>query len=116
MPSVFDTRFAASGFPVLLAQFGETVYYAPKSGATREIQAIVNRQPPGRYDADGNVILPKASIRVHNSSTLGISSEELKEGQDQIQLYRDIGDSGLTRFSIQVLNGQDSGVTDLALL
>jgi len=116
VPSYFDSFFAASGFPVLLTQFGETVTYEPVGGVRRSVSAIVEREPPATYDKNGNVALYAARIRVLNDSTLGITGEELIEGQDTVSLLQRIGDSSDTTFSTRVLESQDSGVTVIGLV
>ena len=116
MPSAFDSLFASAGFPVLLAQYGESVfYYSSQTGSAREITAIVNREPPSLYVA-GNVVSPRFTIRCLNDSTTGISSKEVNLGDGWIELYADIGDSDLTAVSIHSRNSQDSGVMNLNLV
>ena len=116
MSTAFDALFASAGFPVLLGQFGETIYYySSRTGRAREIQAIVNREPPSMYVA-GNVVSPRFAIRVLNDATSGISSEEVNLGNGWIELYAKIGDADLLAVSIHSLTSQDAGVTGLNLL
>ena len=116
MPSVFDSQFAASAFPGLLANFGESITYWPKGGGRRPIQAIVERNPPAIFDASGNAVLPTATIRVHNSCRLGISSREVDIGTDEIEMIGKVGETLPKRFSLMTMTSQDSGVTALALI
>lgn len=115
MPSVFDNQFATSGFPALLAQFGEPVVYYPATGGQRSIDAIVTRDPPEIYDDQGKAVLPKFTLRVHNSCTLGISSQELDTGGDDISILLKVGDVKPTRRTIMKLMSQDSGVVSIAV-
>ena len=100
---------------MLLDNFGELITYFPRSGGYRTITAIVNRDPPAIFDAAGNAVMPKASIRVYNSATSGISSKEVDIGSDEIELPEQVGNVILRRFSLLTLVSQDSGVTELAL-
>jgi hypothetical protein len=116
MPTVFDSQFAASAFPGLLAQFGESVTYLPKAGGRRPIIAIVERNPPAIFDASGNAVLPTATIRVNNSCRSGISSREVDIGKDEIEMVGKIGETIPKRFSLMTMTSQDAGVTVLALI
>ena len=113
--TVFDSHFAAAGFPMLIDQFGESVTYVPSKGALRSISAIVDREPAGVLDASGNAVFPKVTVRVYNSTTSGISSAELDVGADEMVLPIRVGDSATHRFSVLTLMSQDAGVTQLAL-
>ena len=116
MPTVFDSHFAAAGFPMLLSQFGESITYWPRAGGSRPIEAIVEREPPAVYDASGNAVMPRAVIRVFNSCRSGISSREVNSGGDEIEMMLNIGDQLPKRMSIMVMQSQDSGVTSLAVM
>lgn len=116
MPTVFDSHFASAGFPLLLAQFGESITYWPRGGGSRSITAIVDREPPAIYDASGNAVMPKAVIRVANSCRSGIASREANNGGDEVEFVLNIGDQLPKRMSIMVMQSQDSGVTSLAVM
>ena len=116
MTTVFDAHFAAVGFPMLLDNFGESITYHPRSGGYRTINAIVERDPPAIFDASGNAVMPKITIRVYNSATSGVSSKEVDIGADQIELPEHVGDVIRRKFSLMQLMAQDSGVTQLALV
>ena len=116
MPTVFDSHFAASGFPQLLDNFGQSITYFPKAGGRRPIVAIVERNPPAIFDASGNAVLPTATIRVNNSCRSGISSREVDIGTDQIEMVGKIGETIPKRFSLMTITSQDAGVTVLALI
>lgn len=116
MGTVFDSQFAASAFPGLLAQFGESIAYLPKAGGRRPILAIVERNPPAIFDASGNAVLPTATIRTSNSCRSGISSREVDIGSDQIEMVGKIGETIPKTFSLMTMTSQDAGVTVLALV
>jgi hypothetical protein len=116
MGTLFDSQFAVSAFPGLLAQFGESITYLPAAGGRRPIQAIVERNPPAIFDASGNAVLPTATIRVTNSCRSGISSREVDIGTDQIEMVGKIGETLPKTFSLMTMTSQDSGVTVLALI
>ncbi len=101
---------------MLLEQFGEQIVYAPRAGGSREITAIVTRDPPAVLDAAGNTVFPRVEIRCNNSCRSGIASNEIDTGRDEILLRLKIGDIEPQRFSIAVMQSQDAGVTVLALV
>ena len=116
MTTVFDSHFAAAGFPMLLDNFGESIAYVKGCGGRRVITAIVERNPPAIFDASGNAVLPTATIRVYNSTRSGISSREVDIGIDQVEFTRNIGDMSPVTFSLMTMVSQDSGVTQLAVI
>ena len=116
MGTVFDSHFAQSGFPQLLANFGESITYLPSGGGRRSILAIVERNPPAIFDAAGNAILPTATIRVNNSCRSGITSSEVDIGTDQIEMVDKIGETIPKTFSLMTMTSQDAGVTVLAVI
>jgi hypothetical protein len=116
MPSVFDSRFAASAFHGLLSQFGESITYWPGFGGSRIVDAIINRDPPELIDGSGNAIKPAALIQVYNSRRNGIESLELDTGRDKIEFPLRIDDQRTTLFSLMVLQSSSGGVTVLAAI
>ncbi len=116
MPTVFDSHFAAAGFPMLLDQFGESITYWPYGGGRRVIRAIVTRNPPAIVDAAGNARLPTFNIEVLNSCRSGISSREVDIGKDEIEMVLHVGDTIPQRFSMMTLLSQNAGVTQLAVI
>ena len=116
MPTVFDSHFASAGFPMLLSNFGESITYLPGGGGSREIQAIVDRDPPTVFDAAGNAVFPQFIVRVYNSCRSGISSREVDTGKDQLQFVRRIGEVVPVTFSVGMMVSQDSGVVQLAVI
>lgn len=91
MSSAFATRFAESGFPMLLEEHGEPVIYHKKLGGSRPIQMIIDRNPPAQFDAAGNVITPVLQGRGMADATNGISITELNASGDQIEVPVKIG-------------------------
>lgn len=116
MPTVFDSRFASAGFPMLLKQFGESITYLPGSGGSRSIVAIVDRDPPAIMDTAGNTVIPQFIVRVYNSCRSGISSRELDTGRDQLKFVKRIGETIPVTHSIGQMLSQDSGVVQLAVM
>lgn len=116
MATVFDSHFAAVGFPMLLSQFGESITYLPYSGGSRSITAIVDRDPPAIMDAAGNAVVPQFIVRVYNSATSGISSRELNTGSDELQFVKKIGETIPATLSIGQIISQDAGVVQLAVM
>jgi len=116
MPTVFDSHFAAAGFPILLSNFGESITYMPYGGGERSIEAIVDRNPPAVFDAAGNTVLPQFIVRVYNSCRSGISSREIDTGKDELKFVRRIGEVIPTTFSVGMMLSQDAGVVQLAVI
>jgi hypothetical protein len=116
MATQFDSHFSTAGFPLLLAEFGESIVYLPRGGGRRSIAAIVERNPPAVFDASGNAVMPTATIRVYNSCRSGIASNEVDTGKDEIEMVLKIGETIPKRFSLMTLLNQDAGVTHLAII
>jgi len=116
MPSVFDRQFAAIGFPGLLTQFGEPVVYLLAGGGTRSFDAIIERSPPAIYDAAGNVVMPKYTIRFSGSCKGGVQAKEVNTGGDRVSFIAEVGDAVPTKCTVMQIMSQDSGVIQLALM
>ena len=116
MATVFDAQFAATGFPLLLSQFGESITYLPYGGGARVISAIIDREPPAIFNPSGDAVLPKFVLRVRNSCKTGIASNEIDTGKDELEFIKQIGEAVPTRFSIAQMVSQDSGVTQIAVM
>jgi hypothetical protein len=115
MPSVFDRQFSQSAFPALLAQFGEPIVYFFRSGVSKSMYAIVNRQPASIYDAAGNVVTPAFTIRVEANCSRGLNAKEVDTGGDYVQLLRHPSDMEPIEASVMQLVSEDSGVVEIAL-
>jgi hypothetical protein len=114
--TVFDDQFAASGFPQLLDNFGESITYWPGFGGSRVIRAIVNRDPVEILDGSGNAVMPKAMLQVFNSRKTGIEGRELDQGRDEVEFKLKSQDQLTKRFSLMVLQSSSGGVTVLAAM
>lgn len=101
---------------MLLEQFGESIVYVKDGGGRRAITAIIERDPPAIFDAAGNAVLPKISIRVYNSCRSGIRSSEVDIGVDEVEALLKIGDTEPKTFSFMTMVSQDSGVSHFALI
>ena len=110
MATVFDSLFQQAGFPLLLEQFGESIEYVPRSGGSRSILAIVEREPPAVMDAAGNAVVPQFVVRVYNSCRSGISSQEMDTGGDQVRFVRRIGEVIPETYSVGQILSQSGGV------
>lgn len=95
--------------------FAETVTYHPHTyfgqtpASDRSVQAIVERMDVQLLDEGGNTVVPMFTVHVANSSTLGISSDELDTGGDKISFPVRNGESA-TRRSIVSVDTQDTGM------
>lgn len=108
-----DTRFARmfirTGGPVLLRQFGdvEPLVYYPRSGSSRDINAIVERGTLEVITETGDITSQAIVIRVLNTATGGITSDEVDTGGDEIKVALRIGLTPERRALVRVLD--DSG-------
>ena len=95
--------------------FAESVTYVPYNytgnsvRAERVINAVVVRQQLQVFSEDGNTIIPTFEVHVANSSTHGISSDELDLGGDKIKLAPRDGKAVEAR-SVTHLLTQDHGM------
>lgn len=72
-------------------EFGESaVYTKTRTGATRTINVLVDRQLPQVYQG---VPAPLMIVRVPNSSTTGISSTEIDFGADKLTVALNLGET-----------------------
>lgn len=83
-------------------------YHTDAARSPRTIKAVVTRNQVASFNADEQV-LPEFEIRVANSATLGISSEELDTGGDQIEFAVRVGETP-TRRTIQYVTEHDEGM------
>lgn len=101
------------------SDFAETVTYYPHqyfgeaAKDSRSISAVVFRNPVQVFQEDGNVVLAEYEIHVANSSTVGIASDEIDTGGDQIEFPPMDGKAAEKRSIIKVLT-QDPGMLVLA--
>jgi len=111
--SEFD-EFFADGFDDLLLTMGEVVVFRPRSGGSRTLSAIVDRDPPQVLSTAGEHVLPTLSITVHSSdNTAGILSSEVDAG-DKIDVAVKPGATRESR-TIFSVTSEDGGCTVLAV-
>lgn len=93
--------------------FAEEIVYYPRRGGSRPINAVVVRNPPAILSGLGEAMQPEVMFTVANSSTTGISSDELDTGGDKISLAIREGEDVRT-LVITHLIGHDVGAVRLA--
>lgn len=116
MATAHDKLMKTNGAPVLLNQFGEPVIYKFRAGGQRPITAIVVRDPPAIYNAAGEVVVPKFTIRFKDDCTKGVRPSEIDTGGDKVALHAEIGDVTRTTVTVMQLVSQDSSFVQLALI
>jgi len=89
---------------------GETIYYKPAGGDDREIEAVVDRNPPVTVPGTSG-ITPSMRITVINNSTTGIASDEVNLGGDQVKLAVRLGDTAEYRPIIALVSHDTGFVT-----
>ncbi len=92
--------------------FAELVTYYAWDGSSRDIYAVVERDPLAVFGPDGDTILPSFVVKVTNSATLGISSEELNLGGDSIEFAVRVGQETSIRTITRLLE-HDEGMVIL---
>ena len=93
---------------------GEDIVYKPKAGGTRAIKAVVTRFPPAVIDGAPQGTAPKVEIHVVNSTTIGISSNEIDRGGDMVTIAKLISETPADRPIVKVLS-QDAGMMKLEI-
>ena len=95
--------------------FAELVTYYPHQFSgdpardPRSISAVVMREQITVFAEDGDTVLPVYEVHVANDDTLGISSDELDLGGDQIELPPRDGKTAERKTIVQLLT-QDTGM------
>ena len=92
-----------------LAAFGEPVTYYPKGGSSRDITAIVDRNPVAGINGVPHGNTAKLIVLVKNDSDDGISSSEVEIGGDKISLSVRIGKTA-TQKRITAIQSHDVGM------
>ena len=114
MATRFATQFTTQAAPNLMRQFGETVTYKPHrdyqetAPDTRSISALVERAQIETFAEDGDTVTAVWNITVQNDSTVGISSDELNLGGDQISLPPRFGESASYKTITRLISHYDS--------
>lgn len=88
--TVFDTKFGTYSAPKLLVEWGEPIVYVPRDGTPRDIEAIIDRNPPETIGGAG-VRGPRFTAQVTNDVLLGITSDELNTGGDKLEFPPRVG-------------------------
>lgn len=97
-------------------EFSELITYKPRGGGSRQIKAIIDREPRAVYASTESVILSTFRIMVRNSCTLGITGDEIDTGGDVIRLKADTSDTEYRDCSIVKVTYQDLGMLEIALV
>lgn len=101
--SAFDTSYATSALPTLLAVHGETVAYYPADGDPREIKAIVKRMPPQPLSGTIRAKTEVWQVIVANDADLGIASDAFDANGDEIGFTRRVGGSESRRTAVRLV-------------
>lgn len=112
-PAVADYGIAGE----IIEGAGEVVqYYADGGNTARQIYAVVGREPTDQIGGIAGAMASGITIRVANNSTVGIRSDEVDCGQDEVELPIRISGTNRRRRIIKVLEpGQGiDGQTGLA--
>ena len=86
-----------------------SAYVGLSAATTRAINAVVFRESIAVFSEDGDTVLPVFEVHVNNDSTLGIASDELNLGGDQIGFGVRVNQSAERR-SITRLKDHDEGM------
>jgi len=115
--TLFGQQFRRLGSPLLIHQFGESVTYHPfnyvasDTRASRSISVIVVRNQLRQDDDVPGAVLPVFTIQVRNDVLLGITSDELDLGNDQISFPVRVGSEAERRTIIQLLSHDSAMLT-----
>ena len=112
--TTFDDDFNAATFPSLIDLHGESIgFRANSAGATRTINALVDRDPPQVIDGSPEGLSYAVIISVYNSATTGIASTELDEGTNVVLVSPRQGVTAVW-MSVRLID-HDSGLMRLGL-
>ena len=90
--------------------FAESIVYYKRNGRSRKIKAVVMRSNAVMLpESQGDLNTPVFEIRVANSQTDGIASDEIDLGGDEIALSPRIGEP-VERRSILRITEHDEGM------
>lgn len=107
-------HFSQFAFPEMLAHYGEPIaYFFASGGDPVSTVAIVDQEPPQRYDQSGNVWQPIAEIQLREGKD-GIFTRLIDTGGDYVDLV-DYRDEVPRYMSVVQVISFDSGVIHLAL-
>ena len=91
------------------SDFAEAATYYPRSGASRSIIVVIERNEIALLQGDDVTVAPQWIVHVENNATRGISSTELNKGGDQIGFPPRDGEAA-ARKTITELLTQDHGM------
>jgi len=109
--SVIDGLLADQA-DVFLANFGEAVTYYPKGGSSRDIVAIVDRNPVSGLAGSPHGNTRRFLLIVKNAAADGISSSEVNTGGDKVELSGRIGETAI-QSRIRAVPWHDHGMMHL---
>lgn len=95
-----------------LTEFGEPIKYLPAGGGSRDITAIVDREPPAELEGMPGVHASRLVISTANDSTKGISSSEINIGKDKAELTVRINETAVEKLITKIIS-QDAGMMKL---
>jgi len=95
-----------------LLHFGEPIKYLPSGGGSRDITAIVDREPPAELAGITGAQTAMMFIEVANDSEDGISSSEINLGGDMVEISVRIGETAVQK-RITGIVSQDVGMMKL---
>jgi hypothetical protein len=93
--------------------FAEAITYNFRTGTTRALNAIVNREPYSFFDATGNASMASMTI-VIPTVVDGVLASEIDTGGDSVSLALKVGGTVVNKAVLAILN-QDFGAIKLAL-
>lgn len=88
-------------------EFAEEIYYTPKDGAEKTINAIVNRQPLDPAAETGNrTIVGQIELEIANDATYGVAT--ITRGGDKARV-REIEGGAFKTYVVADIINSDSG-------
>jgi len=96
----------------LLTAFGETVYYLPNGGGSREILGIIDYEGVSALSGTPFGTGPAINVTVKNDDTDGISTSEIDIGKDLITISTRIGKATENRRLVSIIS-EDAGMVTL---
>jgi len=105
MGSVDET----TGVLTMMAAWGETAIYRPRSGMPRTITVIVDRDDVAAVNGAPSRRSPSLTVYARNDPLAGIDLDTLDTGGDQLDLARRVG-GDLAGREISRLVSQDAGL------
>jgi hypothetical protein len=102
--------FLQDAIDVFFADFAETIQYLKRDGSDpRDVDAIVDRNPPSVLPEVPSQLTDTMVIAVKNTATRGVISTELDKGGDSFLIAARIGKDPKKHSIVNVIR-QDAGV------